>query len=266
MSTTGKQWILGLYSGASPAPLGGQVVSAKIKKHAENKHESGTGTRTTNLTTTNIYWTIDFKMKVKRLADFFTIYAMPTAEGTLTPFSLYAYDGTTKKGFTGCLVDKASLSLDTEGVLVADASIIASANEVKDLTITERTEAPMTKSALTALSIGASVLTEFSKLKFSVDNHVQKQASGTGDAISDVYAKEATYAISIDLIKKTASKFAYDGTKSAAIVITLANNQVAPVTTTFTFTGNLTSNDYTVEELGITQENVSCAAAVLAIS
>jgi hypothetical protein len=260
MATTGLNWVLGRYSGASPYAIGGKLASVpSIEKHGENTLTPGTGSRQADLDSTNIFWSLDFKSKMQILTTYFNAYAMITAEGALPSHSLYTYDGITKRGFTGCLVDKASLEINQTGPIIGSYNVIATGNEDKDLTITQDTEAVMTKAALTTLTVGGvSKLTKFTSVRMAVDNHVAKQASGTGHSITDAYAKHASYEIDIEIVKTAALTYGYDTTRQATVVLALTDNQGTPVTKTYTFANMaVRSNAYRVDELGLTFEKIN---------
>ena len=269
MSTTGKSWVLGRYSGSTPYALGGKLQSVpSISKHAENTFTAGTGTRKADLDSTNIYWSLDFRLKMQILTSYFNAYAMISEEGTLPSHSLYTYDGITKRGFTGCLVDKASLEINTTGPIIGSFNVLAATNEDKDLSITPDTEVPMTKTALTTLTVlEASKLTKFTTVRMAVDNHVNRQASGTGHTIGDIFARHATYTVDIEIIKTSGLTYDYDTTRQGNIVVALQDNQGAPVTKTYAFANMaVRENHYRVEELGLTFEKISAEGNSLVIT
>jgi len=267
-STTGKSWALGRYSGATPYDLGGIPFDVKITKKATVTKEPGTGQRKlASIDTSGIHWIIDFKLKVQVLATFITSYCMITAEGALPSFSLYTYDGTTKRGFTGCYVNTCQIEVGQTGAMVATIQVIAIANEDKDLTITNATEVPMVKASVTAPVLNAATLSKWTKITFSVNNYVEVLATGNGAAMTEIFAKQAEYSGSITFVKIAALTFGYSTDVNGDLVLVFTDNQTVPVATTFTFDEvSSSSNEYSVKELDITMENVNWEGDELTIA
>jgi hypothetical protein len=268
-STTGRVWQIGTYEGTTPAGLGGKIVSCTgPEKHASNRFDPNTGSRKADLNTTGIYWTIGFRLKVQKLAPFINSKCFVTAEGVLPSFNLYTFDGITKTGWTDCLVDTCDLSIDQEGYLIADVVVVSRGSEVKDLTIPVDSESPMSKSAVTAFSIGGTAISKWVTLKFGVKNNVQQVASGNGAAITDIYAKYAEYNLDVQIIKTGAPQYAVDSTtKSKAVSVTLTDNQAEPVSVTYTWANmDVSSNSSSIEELNLTYERISAVSNGLVIS
>jgi len=267
-STTGKSWAIGTYVDSTPANLGGIPFDVKITKKATVTKESGTGQRKlASIDTSGIYWVIDFKLKVQVLATFINAKCMITAEGALPSFNLYTDDGTTKRGFTGCYVNTCQIDVGQTGAMTASIQVIALANEDKTLTITQATEAPMTKASVTAPVINGVTITAWQKISFGVNNNVEVVATGNGAAMTEIFAKQAEYSGSIQLVKKASMIFAYSTDVNGDLVLAFVDNQSSPITKTYTFDEvGMASNDYSVRELDVTIESVSWEGDELTIA
>jgi hypothetical protein len=268
-TVTGVTQKIGTYEGTTPSSLGGKIVSSSgPEKRVLNQTESpSTGTRQVDLNTTGIYWAIPFRMKLQILSKFLIGKCFVSNEGELESFNLYYQDGATKKGFANALVDTCKISIDQQGFIVADVSPLALAPEAKDFTITPDTERVMTKAAVT-LTIGGTEVTGWESIDITVNNHVTVASSGNGDAATDLFAKEATYEISVKLFKKAALQFGEDSTtKQKTIVLTITDNQTVPVAVTFTWVNaELSSNNNSLEGLGIVYEDIKAKAKNLVIT
>ncbi len=265
--TTGKDWKVARYSGASVYNIGGIPSRPSVTKHATTEQEAGTGQRrAVHLHATNIFYEIAFKMKLQTLADYITTYSMITAEGSLPSHYLYVYDGVTKIGFTNCFVDKCDIEVKQTGAATVDIAAYASTNETKDLTVTPATTRPITKSGF-AVTIGGTSITKWTDLRLGIDNGVKKVPTGTSDVISEVFGTMPTYSGRITFLKTGAPQFAFDTTLKKTIVITIVDNQGAPVTVVLTFTNAAMKTDqYYVEELNETYEVVDWTCDQLTIS
>jgi hypothetical protein len=243
-------------------------VSCTVNKIGETTNEPSTATRQVDQSSTGFAWQIDIKMKVQVLADYITSYCMITAEGALNSHSLYVDNGNVKRGFTGCYVDKCKLSLDQTGSLIADITVLANGDEDKSLTVTEETEAPMTKAAVSAFTSGGSGVSKWVNFSFAVDNHVQKQSTGTSNMVSEIWPKEATYSGSFKAVCLGTPQYGFGVTTTTkTLVWALADNQSSPVTTTFTFTNaKCKSNKYGWTELDLVYEDLDWDCASLTIS
>lgn len=270
MSTkTGINLSVGRYDGTTPYALGMRVTSCKVKKlPLHNTDEAGTATRQVDQTSTGFYYEIQLRGKVKRFTDYITTYCMITAEGNLPSHNIYVDDGIESRGFTGCYVDKCNISGRQNGVVMADITIKALADEVKDLTITEATEAPISKAGVSTISFGGAAKTKWTTWNFAVDNHVQVVATGNGVAATEIYAKEATYSGQVQFVKTAGFVFGF-GTSvtNSTVVYTIVDNQSSPVTKTFTFaSAKFESNEYGPEELDLNYETVTWRGYSLVIS
>jgi len=267
--TTGKNWKVARYVTTTPYNIGGIPSTPEFSKHTEQTEEQGTGQRRlVNLHTTNIYWEITWKMKLQRLASFVNAYCMITAEGDLPSCNLYMSDGVTERGWTGCLVDKCEVNIDQRGSITADITAFSNANEAKSLSVTYETEAPITKSGVSVLSVGGTAITKWTNIRFGVSNNVAREPTGSTDVVSEIFARHPVYTGQITLVKTAATPhYAFDTTKEKTVIITIVDNQGAPVTTTFTFTNAAVNVDRVhVAELGLTYEVISFTAKQLTIS
>ncbi|MFA5307661.1 MAG: phage tail tube protein [Candidatus Babeliales bacterium] len=267
-STTGKSWVLGTYVTTVFTDLGGKPFDVRIQRHSTTTKEAGTGQRKlASIDSSGVYYTIDFKLKITALATFINVNCFVTAEGTLPSFSLYTDDGTTKRGFTTCYVNTCSIDGGQTGALTASIQVIAIANEDKTLTGTLPTLAPMTKAAVTTLSIGGTTITKWTKWNFSVNNNVKVLATGNGVAMTEIWAQQAEYSGSFTFVKTASLTYGYAADVAKDLIFTLVNNAVAPVTTTYTFDDvRASSNEYYVSELDITYESVTWDGDELAIT
>lgn len=268
MSTTGKQWVLGTYVDSTLTNFGGIPYGTKIARNATNTKEPGSGQRKlASIDTSGVYYVIDFKLKVTNLSTFIIGKCFVTAEGALPSFNLYGYDGITKKGFTGCLVNTCKLSVGQTGALTADIQVIALATEDKDLTTPLPTEAPMTKAAVTTLSVGGTSIVKWQKLSFSINNNVEVIATGNGVAMTEIYAQQAEYDGDLTFAKTAELTYGYSTDVTKDIIITLTDNQSSPSTKTFTFDdARANSNEYSVDELKLTYESITWDGDELAIT
>ena len=246
--------------------MGIKPVNVSVRHVSSTTNTPQTQTRTVDQVNTDRYYEIHVKGKVQVLTDYVTTYAMPTAEGALTSHSIAVEDGNESVGYTGCLVDKCTLTIERHNVLMADLIIKATGNEAKDLSPTDETETSITKAGVTTLTLGGAAISKWTEFSWGVDNHVELQGSGTADTISDIYGKEATYSGNIKFVKNTNVQYTV-ATGTKALVITITDNQSVPVATTFTFAacGGKT-DDTSVAELGLFTESLDWDAAGLVIS
>ncbi len=263
--TSGNSLVLCRYIGATSYTLGGIPVSCKVKRVGTTTSQGQTQTRSATQTSTDFYYEIKMQLKMQVLADYITNMCMISAEGELPIHNLYVDDGIEQVGYTGCQVDKCKITVDRTHAVIANITVIATGKEEKSLEVTDETEAPMAKSAVTALTVGGAAITKWIEFNFAVDNHIGTQGSGTGDAV-DSWAGEATYSGTIKFIKTTTMLYHVDESVHD-IVITLTDNQGSPVATTFTF-GNCKSSgdEYGSEELGLFFEELNWDSAELVIS
>jgi hypothetical protein len=185
-------------------------------------------------------------------------YAMVTAEGTLPAHGLYVTDGSVKRGFTDCLIDRCDIEVDQTGSATAELTAFSIANEAKDLTVTYDTEAPITKKGFTAVEIGLTSIAKFTSLRFGVVNNIARVPTGTTDVITELFARDPNYSGRLTFLK-TASQpiFNWDATLKQNVLITIQDNQATPVSKTFTFTlAAMRSNPFDVEELNETYERI----------
>lgn len=267
--TTGKNWKVARYTGVTPFNIGGIPSTPEFSKHTEQTEEQGTGQRRlVNLHTTNIYWEISWKMKIQRLASFINAYCMITAEGDLPTCSLYISDGVTERGWTLCLVDKCEVNIDQRGSITADITAFSNANETKTIAVTYDTDAPITKSGISVVSVGGTPITKWTGIRFGVSNNIAREPTGSTDIVTEIYARHPVYTGQITIVKTAATPhYAFDATKEKTIIITIVDNQTAPVTTTYTFTSAAVNiNRVHVAELGLTYEVISWTAKQLTIS
>lgn len=269
-STTGKQWMVGTYVGTTPAHLGGTLVSCDgPEKHVTNTFEPSTGTRHTDLTSTGIYFTIPFKLKVQQVTPFITSKCFVSAEGTLPSFNLYTNDGASNNGWLNSYVDTCTIAIAQTGVITADIVAASLLQEDVTLTIPIPTNLPMTKKAVTTFTIGGVAVTEWIDIKIGVENHVTQVSAGNNDAMAENFPKEATYKIDVKLIKiGESTQYTVDSTtKIKSFVITLTDNADNPTPITFTFSNmHCTSNKISVAELDLTYETIAAVGNSLVIS
>ena len=267
-STTGKSWVLGTYVTTVFTDLGGIPFDVRIQRRSTTTKEAGTGSRKlASIDSSGVYYTIDFKLKVTALATFINVNCFVTAEGVLPSFSLYTDDGITKRGFTACYVNTCNIEGGQTGALTASIQVIAIANEDKTLTGTLPTIAPMTKAAVTTLSIGGTTITKWTKFSFNINNNVKVLATGNGVAMTEIWAQQAEYSGAFTFVKTASLTYGYATDVAKDLIITLVNNAGSPVTTTYTFDDvRSTSNEYYVSELDITYESVAWDCDELAIS
>lgn len=262
-STTGKSWVLG----CAGADLGGIPFDIKVDRHTTVTKEPGTGQRKlASISSSHVYYSLDFKMKVQVLATFITPYCMPTAEGEITAVDMYVYDGITKRDFT-MYCNTCNLEVKQTGAIVASVQMLGIANDVGDETITFDTEVPMTKSAVTTFSVGGTSIAKWISLSFGVNNNVEVVSTGNGVAATEIFAKQAEYSGEIEFAKTAELTYGYSTDVAKDVVIVLTDNQSAPVATTFTFDdARSTSNSYNVAELGLTIERISWEGDELTIT
>lgn len=270
MSTTGKSWVLGVYSGASCVHVGGKPFDVKVSKELLSvEGEPVTGQRKVgNLAASGIYYVIDFKMKLQDLTDFIIAYCMPSAEGNgsdLSSFNLYVSDGTDSMGYTGCLVDTCTIDVGQGGkAAVATVRVLSIANESKSFTVTPSAHAPITKTGF-SIKVGGTAKAKWRTISFTVKNNVEVAESGNGVACTENFPKHAIYNGSADWIKTATIAYGYSTTVKATIEITiLDNNSVTKVFTFANAAGN--SNNTAVQELNQTIENLEWTGDGLVIS
>jgi hypothetical protein len=266
-STTGSSWKVGRYETTTPYDLGGIPFDVKVTKHASVTKEAGTGTRKlASIDSSGVYYTIDFKMKVQVLATFINVYCIPTAEGAITAASLYVTNGTTTRGFTA-YCNTCSIDINQTGAIVASIQMVAVANEDKTISITNAAQTPMTKAAVTTLSIGGTTITKWTKISFGVNNNVKVISTGNGVAATEIFAQQAEYSGNITFVQTAALVYGYATDVVKDIIITLTDNQSSPVAKTYTFDdARASSNEYNVAELDITYESISWDCDELAIT
>jgi len=255
MSTTGKSWKIARYDGVTPYNIDGIPSAPIITKHVDQEQELGTGQRRMlNLDATNIYWTVNMRMKLLRLDQFIKPYAFVTAEGDLPSFNLYTTDGTTAQGHTGVYVDRCEINVGQRGSAIATLNMICNAYETKTLTVTPDALIPITKAGFTA-SVGGTSITKWTNIRFAVDNSVARVPTGTGAVVSEVYPRQPVYTGRIEFVKTGAPLFGYDAVVKRDVIIAVTDNQATPVTKTFTFTNAAVNEDaYQVENLDLTYE------------
>ena len=267
-SKTGVDYVINRYEESTAYSLGMKIISCSVEKVGEITSEAGTSTRQVDQSSSNFHWSINFRGKLQRLSDYITSYCMITAEGDLPINNLYIDDGNTTRGFTGCQVNRCTVKAQQTGSIIADVTVYAIAEEDKTLTETSRTEYPMTKQAVTTLTVDGDPKTKWVSFDFGVTNNVQVESTGTSLAATEIYAKEATYEGNIDIVNTGTLMFGYGVTTSAVpVVITLTDNQTVPEVITFTFAlAKCRSNKVGVEELGLVKESLQWEAASLVIS
>lgn len=256
--TTGQSWKVGRYDGATPYDLGGIPYDIKVTKHVSVTKEAGTGSRKlANIDSSGVYYTIDFKMKVQVLDTFINVYCIPTAEGAITPANLYVTNGITNRGFTA-YCNTVTIEGNQTGAIVASIQMVAVANEDKTVTITNASQTPMTKAAVTTLSLGGTSITKWTKWSFGVNNNVKVIATGNGVEATEIFAQQAEYSGSITFVQTAALAYGYSTDVAKDLIITLTDNQTVPVAKTYTFYDvRATSNEYYVSELDVTYESIN---------
>ncbi|MFA5307004.1 MAG: hypothetical protein WC365_06165 [Candidatus Babeliales bacterium] len=230
--------------------------------------EAGTGSRKqASIDSSGVYYTIDFKMKVQVLATFINVYCIPTAEGDITAASLYVTNGITSRGFTS-YCNTLSVEGNQTGAIIASIQMIAIANEDKTITITNATQTPMTKAAVTTLTLGGTPITKWTKWSFGVNNNVKVISTGNGVAATEIFAQQAEYSGNITFVQTASLAYGYSTDVAKDLIITLTDNQSpTPAAKTYTFDDvRATSNEYTVSELDITYESVAWDGDELAIT
>lgn len=269
-SKTGIDVFVCRYEESTAYPLGMHVVNCKIKKlPLHNKTENGTGTRRASSTSTGFHYEIKLKCKAKRLSNFVNTYAFVTAEGDAETFNLYVDDGNVERGFTGCLVDKATINGQQSGVIMVDLTIKSITDESKSLTISEVTDDNIDKTGVTTLTVGGvSQVDNWTKFSLSVDNHVEVVCTGSGHAATIIYAKEATYSGQIEYVKTSTHAFGWGSTtNSLSIVYGFTDNQSVPVVTTYTFSeAKCEGNEWGNEELDLVYETLNWQGTLLTIT
>jgi hypothetical protein len=267
MSTTGKSWKIARYSGTTPYNIGGIPSAPKFVKHAANELEKGTGQRRLILLqATNIYWELSFRMKLQNL-DYIITYAMPSAEADLPLHNLWFTDGISSRGFTNVLIDKCDLEIKQTGSIIANITAFAITNESKTLTVTYDTDAPMTKSAVQTITVGGNALTKWTDLSFGVANNATREATGTTDIITELYARDPNYNGRFKFVKLIEPMYGFDATLKQSIVLSLKDNRTSPITKVFTFANAaLKQNPVEVQELDLTYETIDWVGDRLVIS
>lgn len=249
-STTGKNWIIGTYVGSTGANLGGIPFDVRVSRKATNTKEAGTGQRRlASIDTSGVHYVIDFKLKLTSL-NFINTNCMPTAEGDLPANNYFISDGIDKRGFKNGYVNTCRVEIKQTGAIVASIQVIALDTEAQDLTIPNPTGAPLTKSALTSLTIAGVPITKWTDVWFEVNNNVQVVSTGNGVAATEVYAKHVEYSGSATYVKTAALAYGFSTTVTGDFVVALGS--------TYTFiSARASTNDYYVQELDLTYEAVS---------
>jgi hypothetical protein len=266
-ATTGKSWQVGTYVDSTPSDLGGIPFDVKVQRHATTTKEAGTSQRRlASIQTGGVYYTIDFKMKMRVLGTFINVNAMPTEEADLPSFNLYVSDGTTKKGYTTSYVNTCNLKAQQDGAIVASIQVVSLAAEAKDLTITLPTSATMTKASVTTFSFGGTIA-KWIEFDFGVNNNVTVVSTGNGVAMTEIYAKQAEYSGSAKWVKTVDPIYGFSTTVTSTLAITLVDNQDSPATVVYTFASVRASvNEYYVQELDLTYEGATWDGDSLVIS
>ncbi|MCW3994924.1 MAG: hypothetical protein NWE98_02090 [Candidatus Bathyarchaeota archaeon] len=264
--TTGKNWVLGTYSGSTGQNLGGKPFNVKIERHMlSTADEAGTAQRRlVNQAASGIYYIITFKLKLQNLY-FITTYCMPSEEGDLPSFNLYTDDGIEKRGFTNCLVDTCQISVEQGGkAVVASVKVLAISSESANISITPATAAPITKAGILT-TLNNIQLTKWVNIDFGVNNNVQVVESGNGVECTEIFAQQAVYSGRLRWIKTGALAYGFSTTTKHILTITVIDNESTSKTLTFSNAiGSPNSKD--VEELGLTFEEVNWIADTMVIS
>jgi hypothetical protein len=205
-------------------------------------------------------------MKVQRL-DFINSYGMITAEGTLPSCGLYVHDGNAGRGYTGAYIDSIAFDVGQTGSMTAELVALAIANETKTLTVTYDTDSPITKTGLTLVQVGATTIAKWTSLRWGISNNVEKEATGSGNTITELFARHPVYSGRLQFVKTANPLFGYDETMKQTIVIRVVDNQTVPVTKTYTFTNAAVRTDeINVEELNLSMETIDWQGDMLTIT
>lgn len=267
-STTGLSWKICRYVDITPINIGG--IPSRFGgpvKHTEVTQEAGTGQRRLlNLSAQNIYYELSWQMKLQKLTDYITAYGFVDQEGSLSSHKLFVTDGISPKGFTDVYVDRCEITVGQTGSATADITAYALTPETKSLTVTYDTINTITKAGY-AVTVGSTSVTKFLTVRMAVENNVRRVATGSGSAITEVYARSPVYSGRIELVRVGDPLFGFGSTVKQNVVIAITDNQGTPVTKTFTFTNAAcNSNSIHVEELDLTEETLNWTGDKLVIT
>lgn len=230
--------------------------------------EPVTGTRALDvLKQTGVVPGLDWMMNIKRIDDYITAYAMITAEGAPAAHSLGFTDGIEVNELSLAQVDRCNIVVRRGESVKAELSALGKDLEVfVPDTFLHQTEEPIMWTDAT-LSIGSAV-TNWREFAFGVNNNVAAEFLGTALVPTDVKPLQAEYFGHAIISRKATSKFgAVKGGTETSIVITLADHQSTPVTTTFGFAKSvLKTSRVEVPGIGLELERIEWEAPGLVIT
>jgi len=174
-------------------------------------------------------------MDIQRIADYITAYAIPDAEGAITAHTLYTDDGTNDHDLTAAKVNTCEIRVRRGESVKAILEVIGKTWGTETYVAgTAREEAPIDFTDAT-LNIGGAI-TDWRMFNLIVNNNVKAEFLGVGLTPAEVYDRHAFYSGRVERAIAGTDKFSVVSLGTVGdVVITLADHQTVPVTTTYTF-------------------------------
>lgn len=256
-TTTGQNWRIARYDGTTTYSLGGIPDRASWTKHVDQAQEAAcTQRRLIALQTTNLWWELNFRIKLLNVTDYITSYCFIDQEGSLPSHNIYVTDGTDEKGFTNCYVDRCEIEVAQTGSVTANITVVASGIEDKSFTITNPTGTPLNKTDVTIST--PSNYDKWTAVRLAIANGIRRTPVGNQENTYEVTVGSPIYTGRLTVVKNAA----YGGWTglSGSVAVTIGSK-------TFTFS-DAAWNAHTaqVEELDLTYEILDFTASKMTIT